>query len=366
MTTLHADVVVLGDGPAGSVLAAECAAIGLDTMLIGPGEPWPATYGAWLDDVPERLRPAFRATPVVAIGTTAHHLAPVYAVADNHVLRTLVDAASLHRTGVAESVQHFTWGTRVRLVDGAEVNGAIAVDARGAVAGPGAAMQTAYGLVLGERPDGIDGEHAVLMDWRQHSDGDPTFLYVMPVADGRWLVEETSLASTSPPDAATLRARLAARLGSDLTDRAEHVERVAIPMTPGVPDAGQVVRYGAAAGYVHPATGYSITASWRMAPRVAAALSHHAGDPPDERVRAGHDAVWPRSMRTTRALHDYGLRSLLRLGPDAGAFFDAFFDLPVDRWMAYLRIDSPPTEVARTMAAVFAAVPWAVRRKLLI
>jgi lycopene beta-cyclase len=71
-------------------------------------------------------------------------------------------------------------------------------------------------------------------------------------------------------------------------------------------------------------------------------------------------------MRTTRALHDYGLRSLLRLGPDAGAFFDAFFDLPVDRWMSYLRIDSPPTEVARTMAAVFAAVPWVVRRKLLI
>jgi lycopene beta-cyclase len=371
VTTLHADVVVLGDGPAGSVLAAECAARGMDTMLIGPGTPWPATYGAWLDDVPERLRAAFHATPVVAIGTEPHHLAPEYAVADNDALRRLIDVEGLRRIGVAEQVQHFTWGTRVQLGDGSVVNGAVVVDARGAAAVSGGAVQTAYGLVLDRRPDGIDGDYAVLMDWCQQGgpqpvDGDPTFLYVMPLAGDRWLVEETSLASASPPDATTLRARLAARLGSDLTDQAERVEHVVIPMTHGVPEAGQLVRFGAAAGYVHPATGYSITASWRMAPEVASALNRHGGDPPDERVRATQAAVWPRAMRTTRALHDYGLRSLLRLGPDAGAFFDAFFELPVDRWMPYLRIDAAPTDVARTMAAVFAAVPWAVRRKLLI
>ena len=202
MTTLHADVVVLGDGPAGTMLAGECAALGLDTMLIGSGEPWPAIYGGWLDDVPARLRPAFRATPVIAVGTTPHDLTTEYAVADNRELRRLIDADALLRVGRADSVQHFTWGTRVHLADGTTMNGAVVVDARGAPPTPEGAMQTAYGLVLRERPDGIEGDAAVLMDWRQAGRdgqaGDPTFLYVMPLPDGRWLVEETSLASTTP------------------------------------------------------------------------------------------------------------------------------------------------------------------------
>ena len=51
MTTKHTDVVVVGDGPAGSALAQGCARRGIETALIGAGQPWTATYGCWVDDL---------------------------------------------------------------------------------------------------------------------------------------------------------------------------------------------------------------------------------------------------------------------------------------------------------------------------
>jgi lycopene beta-cyclase len=122
------------------------------------------------------------------------------------------------------------------------------------------------------------------------------------------------------------------------------------------------VRFGAAAGYVHPSTGFSVAATLRAAPRVAAAIAATAGRP--EAVAA---AVWPPSMRTSRRLHRYGLDVLLRL--DAGqlaAFFDAFFELPVARWAPYLRVDASPAQVTLTMAALLRRAPRSVRRRLVV
>jgi lycopene beta-cyclase len=77
--------------------------------------------------------------------------------------------------------------------------------------------------------------------------------------------------------------------------------------------------------------------------------------------------VWPRGLRRTRRLHAYGLEVLLRLDQDEMAtFFDAFFDLPVDVWTPYLRIDASPREVTRTMTAVLRRLPRAWRRRLVV
>ena len=46
-----ADVVVIGDGPAGSALAASLCHLGVDVALVGPGAPWEATYTTWADDL---------------------------------------------------------------------------------------------------------------------------------------------------------------------------------------------------------------------------------------------------------------------------------------------------------------------------
>jgi lycopene beta-cyclase len=199
--------------------------------------------------------------------------------------------------------------------------------------------------------------------------GVTTFCYSLPVADG-WLVEETVLAARPLVEPLALLPRLAARLGRHpdaLLADAKRSEYVRIPLGGQRPERGSpVVAFGAAAGYVHAATGFSVAASIRAAPRVAAAIAQSLADESgvvDPRPVA--DAVWPRSLRRTRALHDYGLEVLLDLDDDGvRAFFDAFFDLDGDDWASYLRIDSPPARVSAVMARLFRASSWSTRRQL--
>ncbi len=363
------DVVVVGDGPAGLALGAACAAEGLDVVVVGEGRPWTATYGTFVDEVPDHAEElvAPRAVDVVAVGRRT--LGRRYATFDLARLRERLDVAPRASTTVA-AVRHHGDRADVELASGEVRAARLVVEATGGGPTVDVPVQTAYGLVVDHRPEQVGGEGAVLMDWRPpspaHAD-EATFLYVVPLARGRWLVEETSLARRRPMAPEQLRARLAARLGTDLTPSALAVEHVAIPMRPGLPERRSLtVRFGAAARYGHPATGYSVAASLRAAPRVAAAAARAVAEP-DPRVRALRvwDAVWPAEHRRARALHDYGLATLLRLPPDdVRAFFEAFFALPEEQWSAYLRIDTDAATVARAMAAVFSAVPWRLRRRL--
>ncbi|MCB1000100.1 MAG: lycopene cyclase family protein [Acidimicrobiales bacterium] len=371
------DVVVAGDGPAARALGAACVERGLDVVLVGPDDAWTSTFGAWVDEVDHR--DAFAAEfPIDVVSLTRRRLDRRYGVFHNQRLRRALDRAP-RLTSTVTAVQHHMWGAAIDTADGTRLTARLVVDATGAGVvsarrpDRGTGHQTAYGLVLPVRPD-VGGDGAVLMDWRasggagKRSAAEPTFVYLVQLEAGRWLVEETSLARRSPMPIDELRARLAARLGADLTGRAEHVEHVSIPMRPGVPSRLQpTVGFGAAAGFVHPATGYSVTASLRAAPRVAAAIAGALdGDvPAAEASRRVWDAVWPPPARRARALHDQGLAALLRLGgDDIRQFFESFFELPVEVWAPYLRVDVGAAEVSRAMSAVFARVPWPVRTRL--
>jgi lycopene cyclase-like protein len=145
-------------------------------------------------------------------------------------------------------------------------------------------------------------------------------------------------------------------------------EFVRIPMGVSLPAADQpVVAFGAAAGYVHPATGYSVGASLRAVPRVVDGIleASHASGVMDASIV--WDAVWPTPLRRTRVFHDFGLDTLVGLdGEGIRTFFEAFFDLPVDRWSSYLRIDASPAETAEVMMTVFRSSPWSLRRQLAV
>jgi lycopene beta-cyclase len=368
------DVAVGGDGPAGSAIAAACATAGLGVVLVGEDRPWTATYGSWRDDVADLPDAAFASVvPSISVfGDRRHDLARPYGVLDNEALRAHLRRDVEHRRERVTGVQHFTWGSRLLAASGA-IDARLVIDAAGwpplvaaAVARHDPAWQTAYGVLVTDRPAGYDGP--VLMDLRPvpgRERGSPTFAYVVPVGGG-WLVEETVLAARPAVDPATLSSRLRDRLGP--WPPGAVTEQVRIPMGASVVRATPtVIPFGASAGFVHPATGYSLASSLRAAPRVAAAVATSIGD-----GRAAEDlmadtwaAVWPDASRRTRRLHRLGLVALLGLdGPGTRAFFDTFFELPVERWSAYLRIDSPPGEVARTMRAVFAAAPGPVRRHL--
>ena len=371
-----ADVAIVGDGPAGLALGAACVAEGLETIVLGNARPWSATYATWVDEVPDHAHALASVTPIDVVGVRRRRLGRDYGVFDNARLRDAIDRAPLV-LGDVVGVEHDDVQTTVITATGERVAARLVVDATGSVPalleprrrGRGVrVVQSALGVVLAERPRALDGDAAVLMDWRQVGAGEPTFLYVAPLAAGRWLVEETSLARREPMAESDLRARLATRLGRDVVADAEHVERVLIPMASGVPRRSQrVVGFGAAAGYVHPATGYSVAASLRAAPRVAAAIARSLGRTDDPRTVAldAWNAVWPGEQRRARALHDYGLQAILRMSADEiRTFFDAFFALPESNWSEYLRVDTTPGDVARAMREVFRSVPWGLRRRL--
>ncbi len=370
------DVVVAGSGPAGLSTAAACAAAGLRTVLVAPSlRPWPATYCLWADELDAAAGPlgldpataAARYSPTV-VRTAAggeRRLSRGYARLRNDV----VHAALLDRfragggTVVPGRVSDLSvdGGRQVAvLADGGPLRARVVLDARGG--GPGRAQQRAWGeVVTGPVPDLVPPGGALLMDWAALADPalPPAFLYGLPLDDGTVLLEATSLAARPPLPLAGLRDRLAAVLAAHGLRPVGEAERVAIPLDAGPRDAGPATRLGAAAGLVHPATGYSVASSLRLGPRVAAAL---AGGGP----AAARRAVRAARPRATAALLGLGLEVLLPLdtaGTDA--FFAAFFTLPERSWGAYLDVGSPPSAVAAAMARVFAALSAAQRARLL-
>jgi lycopene beta-cyclase len=390
------DVAVIGDGPAGSALARACRRQGVDVVLVGDDAPWTATYSTWADDLVDDAGlelvdvedvVAIASAEVWAYGARPHRLPRTYATLDNDRLRSALRDGLEHRRARVDRVAAAgTAGHRLELVDGSTIIARVVIDAAGwparfarhdAEREP--AWQTALGVVLPEPPPGDLGR-PTFMDFRRvlGPDGAPssvgpngvtTFCYSLPVGDG-WLVEETVLAARPAIEPIALLPRLAARLGrhpdSVLAD-AVRTEYVRIPLGGSRPGPDQpIVAFGAAAGYVHAATGFSVAASIRAAPRVAAAIAlalESSSGTADPAPIA--EAVWTAPMRRTRVLHDFGLEVLLDLDDDeVRAFFDAFFDLSTGDWSAYLRVDSPPGEISAVMGRLFRSSSWQLRRRL--
>ena len=241
MTGPALDVAVVGDGPAGLALAAACAGHGLAVAVVGEDRPWTATYGMWVDDVPDLPTACFgHVSPAVVVqGRRRHVVERPYGVVDDERLRGHLAGNLDLRVGRATRVQHFTWGSRI-VVDGGDVDARLVVDASGRAgwrtsgAASPAAWQTAFGVVVDSPPGRFDGDRITLMDLRAvpGAGNVSTFCYVVPVVDG-WLVEETVLAARPAIDPASLRERLIVRLGNNgraVVDAATRVETVAVPL----------------------------------------------------------------------------------------------------------------------------------------
>lgn len=376
------DILVVGGGPAGMALAAECARLGLDTGLLDPSpdRPWTATYGMWSQelppDLPESVVAARAAGRVIAL--TEHRLGWEYAV---------LDVPALHRhfadrlTGVHISTGRAVGSPRpgvVALADGSELRAAVVVDAGGrarpldpAGARRVPAEQTAYGLMLDEAVAAPFAEPgtALFMDWRaDHGEtGWPTFLYAVPLGGGQVLVEETSLARRPGLPLSALRSRLHARLarhGVPIPEGARS-ERVSFPLDqPRYRGAG-ALGFGAAAPLIHPATGFSVAASLRLAPRVATALATGLPAGPDAALAAARDIVWSRSARAIHRFRRIGLEALLQMPPaDVPAFFETFFALPTEHRWTYLTARDDVRGTAVAMARLFRIADGRLRRHL--
>ncbi|WP_034383292.1 lycopene cyclase family protein [Deinococcus sp. YIM 77859] len=378
------DALVVGGGPAGVSLAAELAARGLSVRLVAPHppRPFPPTYGAWLDELPDWARATLADVWTDVRAYTSDRPTPLlraYALFDNiRLLNTLLARGGGGLTWTVGRVRG-----AVRGGEGWEVCGAcgetwrahVLLDAgghAGSLTRPrhpgGAALQTAFGIVgYFDRPPAAPGG----MVWMDHRPpcpgvrGPPTFLYAMHLGDDRYLVEETSLIARPALSRRALQERLHARLSAQGTPPhdIEREEWVAFPMNAAAPQPGAVLAFGSAAGLVHPVSGFQVAGALHDAPRVAEAVAVAlARRGPVAATQAGWAALWPPERRAAREVALLGVQALLTLpGKQLPAFFDTFFHLPPAQWRAFL---SPHTEagtLARTMLRLFAHVPLAVR-----
>ena len=313
------DVLVIGGGPAGRALARACAHAGLNTAIVDrhPHRGYTATYGAWADELPPGAPIKTESTTVRAYAREEHLIPRTYVVLDN---------ARLHELPL--QVQVLNAPTEARYT----------FNATGAR--KGRAEQTAVGTVIES-----DNTETTLMDWRN---GD-TFLYTVPLGDNRILVEETCLARRPGMPLSELRRRLHARL-----EPSGREERVRFPL-----DAPRAkgLAFGASAGFIHPATGYSVATSLALAPKVAQAIQ--AGEHPKH-------VIWSKRARAVHALRQFGLEALLRMDADETRdFFELFFQLPAELQRAYLSGREDVAGTAAAMAKLFRAAPWRLRAKMM-
>lgn len=114
MSTRSVDVVVVGDGPAGSALAGRLLAHGVDVLLVGPNEPWPQTFGVWADDIGTTSPAAWLDVNAIAatsvagvdvIGETRQHIPRRYVVLDNAATARELRRGVAHLFGIVEAVR---------------------------------------------------------------------------------------------------------------------------------------------------------------------------------------------------------------------------------------------------------------------
>jgi lycopene beta-cyclase len=337
------DVLIAGAGPAGWALAAHCARLGLETAVVAPHplRPWRPTYGLWGDEL-AMLPPDVTAAEPTAIHvytTKPHLIARRYAILNNERLLAALTKNVTAITGKVVTIGPET----VDLADGRTISAKTVVNAMGSRGGT--AEQTAFGIIVPTavaEPIVRPGE-AIFMDWRSRFN---TFLYAMPLGADRVLLEETSLARRPAVDFRTLRQALTERLEPHgISLEGKKTERVRFPLDVPRPRRNRVLPFGAAAGFVHPAAGYSVGEAFRLAPRIAAAIAD--GDDPWR-------ALWPARAKLVHRLRHWGLEALLSLSAyETRQFFELFFDLPPDAQRGYLSGRDDPGATAAAMLSIF-------------
>lgn len=369
------DALIAGAGPAGLSLAAALVRRGARVTVVDPAPDaaWPNVYGAWLDELQgtAAAQAVGRQWDRALVAPTAAHAQMVtrpYAQLDRAALKgALVRElpAGAVVSGRVAGVSHTAEGSRVALDDGRALHTRLVFDATGhapALAAPGSGAPVGYQVALGldlVAPDhGLDPDCVVFQDLGSSEDASPpSFLYAMPKGPDRVFVEETVLITDSAlaPDA--LRGRLERRLermGVRWT-QVLHVERCRFPMGAPLPSRHQrVVGVGAAAGLVHPASGYSVARSLRLADRIADRVVGTLTESPATRARAAWDVIWTPDALRAHALHRYGARVLVGLDLEGlRTFLTAFFDLPEPLWSSYLSAEATTPDVVRAMTRLF-------------
>ena len=287
------DVVLVGGGLQSAMIAlavlsskpAARVAIVERSARLGGNHTWsfhagdvPDEARVWIDPLVVARWPGFDvAFPEVRRGFDTE-----YASVDSERLHEVVSAMLAASPGsriysgvAAQSVS----GDSVALADGTILRAGLVVDARGPEQSPaGGAMgfQKFVGLELRlNRPSPLTRPR--LMDANVAQTDGFRFVYVLPFAPDRVLVEDTYYSDTRELDAASIRAGVllyAEQAGLDVASVIRE-EQGALPLPldwPYAPSERAPLVAGFQGGFFHPTTGYSFPVAVRVARHVAAHL----------------------------------------------------------------------------------------------
>mmetsp|Transcript_1306 Transcript_1306/g.4544 ORF Transcript_1306/g.4544 Transcript_1306/m.4544 type:complete len:839 (+) Transcript_1306:245-2761(+) len=388
------DALVVGVGPAGLCLAAELAAQGLEVGLVGPDTPFVNNYGVWVDEFQQlgledalqiRYKDCVWWAGDEAERGKGNSLGREYGFVHRGKLRSVLLSRCASR-GVAymntlvNEISIRESDSVVLTREGASVSAKSVILATGHnrelleyIEGPPPGWQTAYGVEIrtkekhGYRPD-----TAVFMDYLQSDPEEsapegswrvPSFLYVLPTDEHTVFLEETCMVSRVQLPFDELKRRLYVRMeqqGLRLDDATNvtmlEEEASWIPLggtNPVVPQ--RTLAFGAAAGMVHPASGYSIVNSLSMAKPFAEAVA--------QGLREGGAAlasekawnvIWSDDRRRQKGFHVFGMELILSLQLDQlRGFFRTFYRLPAPLWQGFLSHKLSGLGLVGFAAAVF-------------
>jgi lycopene beta-cyclase len=391
---LDCDVLVIGAGPAGTIIAAALCDQGLRVQGLTATplrSPWPNTYGIWRDELEalgltDLLGYTWQnGSSYFAQGEVRHDRS--YGLIDkiklqNHFLAKCEQGHVVWHECTAKAIKYGTDRTSVTTTTGEEFSARVVIDASGHKPAlvernhtDPIAYQAAYGIVGRFSQPPVTAGEFVLMDFRSkhlsaadRASHPPTFLYAMDLGDGVHFVEETSLAATPAVGFELLERRLMARLQMSGIEVLEShaIERCLFPMNLPLPRFDQpVVAFGGAASMVHPASGYSIGAQLRRAPDLAHAIAQaikQENATPATIAQAGWHGLWPQERLRKYYLYRFGLEKLMRFDEKKLTyFFDTFFGLPRSQWSGFLADSMSSVELVGAMLRLFATAPNDVR-----
>ncbi|MGC6510196.1 MAG: lycopene cyclase family protein [Myxococcota bacterium] len=398
-TSVKFDLAIIGGGPSAYALAASCADKGLTVATVEPdvGARWIPNYACWADELQHPdLQSCIEATwasPLVYVQNDVIDVTRRYAKISTPRLQSLLQVrCSLkgvkHISGQVTHIAHEESHDVLHLANGRKLNATLCVDASGhrsvfthRTSGALPGWQVAYGqLIETKEPVPFAAGEMVLMDYRipaACNEDDrlsyhlkPSFLYAMPLSSHLLFVEETILVGRPAADFDLLKQRLALRLVSMgiKSSKVLEEEHCWIEMGGGVPLRRQRhLAFGAAAGMVHPATGYLISRMLGTAPKFAEAIAQGIESGITDAVRKSlWYSLWPTDMRRTWSLYQFGMDILCRLSHEQmSSFFHAFFQLEPHLWQGFMSASMSTSAVARAMAQFFLLADPALKAELM-
>ncbi|CAI5519438.1 unnamed protein product [Closterium sp. Naga37s-1] len=369
------DVLVVGCGPAGLSIAAECAKRGLTVGLVGRDAPFVNNYGVWLDDfkaigLDHCIDQVWTDTILYTDSDVPITTGRAYGRVErsrlhNELVLRCQQAGVRYVEKEVESMDDDARSSSVACTDGSRINSRLVVVAAGAASGKflkydndtrGVGVQTAYGIEVElDSAYPYNPASMLFMDYRDlqrsreelAAEGElsqrPSFLYAMPSTPTRVFFEETCLASRPAMPFDMLKTRLRSRLAQlGVKYTVTHEEEWSyIPVGGSLPlTTQQHLGFGAAASMIHPATGYSITRSLTEAPHYATALAAALRSPSRTSLEAATQAwdhLWSVERKRQQSFMIFGLELILQLdAPATRDFFNAFFKLPPRLWRGFL------------------------------